>query len=684
MALLHEYKNLPPIGENEIKLVANASRDMTPSDESEKSELLLLNGSSIEKLFIPDHQLTEEELHLYREHEAALAVAQLSASEQTQQQQRDAGDQIRRALSEKIMRRKFVQMASASPKGGHPSHNESPSPMSQDSPTASDTSPLRKALNTRPILPPLHSSMATTWSDSYHLQPPPMYHPNPAAVSMGYPPMQMIPEKNAQYQPLTPVTSQYYEMRTMSQMDQHVSPINLTTLTTPGHQYPHGGHVHVHEHRPNEDADMPENVMKSSHYTSEQKSSNRGAAKRRSSYECSPEEYAVEDDVVAKRIPDPTGFVHTLEAQTSVFQKIEEDRVTYINKGQYYNLCLEFHPNRRSMSMHFRNETVKTVILIVLRGEKMNVDNATAWNFWYSRQHNAKQRVLELDTKNSSGIITESITEISSNAFSFHWRPTKEPVKLSVAVQCLSTDFSNQKGVKGMPLHIQVDTFEDERDILPVHRAYCQIKAFCDKGAERKTRDEQRRREAKLKMLESSGYQKKKLFQIHPPCEKTELYSMVDVESRPFLFFGHQMPPPPIFCPPAPAVAPRPVASAIAPPNTDGLPPPAKRQKIDGELLLYVRRKDETVFTALVLQKATADGLKDAIEEKFQIPASDIRSINKYSQKGIIVKVDDDVIRHYPSESIFQIDIHRGEDETTGYEVTLREIVPEYDTQNHR
>ena len=48
-----------------------------------------------------------------------------------------------------------------------------------------------------------------------------------------------------------------------------------------------------------------------------------------------------------------------------------------------------------------------------------------------------------------------------------------------MAVQCLSTDFSTQKGVKGLPLHVQIDTFDDPRaDIMdrPTHRGYCQAR----------------------------------------------------------------------------------------------------------------------------------------------------------------------------------------------------------------
>lgn len=53
-----------------------------------------------------------------------------------------------------------------------------------------------------------------------------------------------------------------------------------------------------------------------------------------------------------------------------------------------------------------------------------------------------------------------------------------------VGVNCLSTDFSSQKGVKGVPLNLQIDTYDcgsgTER---LVHRAVCQIKIFCDKVA---------------------------------------------------------------------------------------------------------------------------------------------------------------------------------------------------------
>ena len=55
-------------------------------------------------------------------------------------------------------------------------------------------------------------------------------------------------------------------------------------------------------------------------------------------------------------------------------------------------------------------------------------------------------------------------------------------VQIVLRINCLSTEFSSQKGVKGLPLHIVVDTYEDlETEKEPVHRVYCRVKIFRDK-----------------------------------------------------------------------------------------------------------------------------------------------------------------------------------------------------------
>ncbi len=55
--------------------------------------------------------------------------------------------------------------------------------------------------------------------------------------------------------------------------------------------------------------------------------------------------------------------------------------------------------------------------------------------------------------------------------------------QIVLRVNCLSTEFSSQKGVKGYTLHFVSDTYDDMtfENTEPVHRAFCQVKIFRDK-----------------------------------------------------------------------------------------------------------------------------------------------------------------------------------------------------------
>ena len=53
-----------------------------------------------------------------------------------------------------------------------------------------------------------------------------------------------------------------------------------------------------------------------------------------------------------------------------------------------------------------KSNTVKSVIMLVFRESKPPEDELKAWQFWHSRQHSVKQRILDADTKNSIGKCT--------------------------------------------------------------------------------------------------------------------------------------------------------------------------------------------------------------------------------------------------------------------------------------
>ncbi|RVE44712.1 hypothetical protein evm_010616 [Chilo suppressalis] len=426
------------------------------------------------------------------------------------------------------------------------------------------------------------------------------------------------------------------------------------------------------------------------------------------------------DKIQIAKLFSPYGFKYHLETASSSSQRREDDRITYINKGQFYGITLEYvHDPDKPL----KNQTVKSVVMLMFREEKSPEDEIKAWQFWHGRQHSVKQRILDADTKNSIGL-AGCIEEVAHNAIAVYWNPLESAAKINIAVQCLSTDFSSQKGVKGLPLHIQIDTFEDPRDTQVYHRGYCQIKVFCDKGAERKTRDEERRA-AKRKM---SATNRKKLDEIyHPVTERSEFYSMADLSKPPVLFspaedidklagmdiqgfYGHDeaalaeahlkgaspfllhaaKPQAPAlkfhnhFPPDAPAYR----------PDVGGLSPYSDRKdslELEGVLgkrartstpplservMLYVRQDTDEVYTPLHVAPPTTQGLLHAIENKYKISSSAINNLYRKNKKGITAKIDDEMLAYYCNEDLFLLEVRPAsvnEDEPL-YDITFVEL----------
>merc|ERR1712032_1301592 len=83
-----------------------------------------------------------------------------------------------------------------------------------------------------------------------------------------------------------------------------------------------------------------------------------------------------------------------------------------------------------------------------------------------------------------------------------------------------------------------------------IHRAYCQVKVFCDKGAERKFRQEERRAARKVAV----GGQR--VLEMYHQCqERSEFYSMVDLSRTPVLYTPGPASPTPVAAATGPAVA---------------------------------------------------------------------------------------------------------------------------------
>ncbi|XP_006123668.2 grainyhead-like protein 1 homolog isoform X3 [Pelodiscus sinensis] len=378
-------------------------------------------------------------------------------------------------------------------------------------------------------------------------------------------------------------------------------------------------------------------------------------------------------------------FEYTLEASKSLRQKPGDSTMTYLNKGQFYPITLKEVSS--SEGVHHPISKVRSVILVVFAEDKTREDQIRHWKYWHSRQHTAKQRCIDIaDYKESFNTIS-NIEELAYNAISFTWDINDE-AKVFISVNCLSTDFSSQKGVKGLPLYLQIDTYSyNNRSNKPVHRAYCQIKVFCDKGAERKIRDEERKQsKRKGKCTDPSSQMnafpdvKMPLLPSHKRTDITVFKPSQDLDTEPILFIpdlhlsglqrgAHVLP---VTSEELEGEGSNMKRGPYLTEN-DFIAPPNKLSRIEEpkRVLLYVRKESEEVFDALMLKTPSLKGLMEAISDKYDVPFDKIGKIFKKCKKGILVNMDDNIVKHYSNEDTFQLQI---EEAGGSYKLTLTEI----------
>ncbi|NXS49951.1 GRHL1 protein, partial [Balaeniceps rex] len=382
-------------------------------------------------------------------------------------------------------------------------------------------------------------------------------------------------------------------------------------------------------------------------------------------------------------------FEYTLEASKSLRQKPGDSTMTYLNKGQFYPITLKEVSS--SEGIHHPISKVRSVIMVVFAEDKTREDQLRHWKYWHSRQHTAKQRCIDIaDYKESFNTIS-NIEEIAYNAISFTW-DINEEAKVFISVNCLSTDFSSQKGVKGLPLNLQIDTYSyNNRSNKPVHRAYCQIKVFCDKGAERKIRDEERKQSKRKgkctdpsSQLNAFSDVKVPMLPSHKRTDITIFKPFMDLDTQPVLFIPdvhfanlqrgahviYVFVPLLTFCPVNDSSN---LKRGAYIGEEDFIATPNKMSRIEEpkRVLLYVRKESEEVFDALMLKTPSLKGLMEAISDKYDVPFDKIGKIFKKCKKGILVNMDDNIVKHYSNEDTFQLQI---EEVGGSYKLTLTEI----------
>ncbi|KAF9932610.1 grainyhead-like [Linnemannia zychae] len=209
-------------------------------------------------------------------------------------------------------------------------------------------------------------------------------------------------------------------------------------------------------------------------------------------------------------------FKITLEAQTAAMQRQDETPVTYLNKGQFYTVVLE--------DTEEYDGDITSVIKVTFHDASHRRLAARYWSFWLSQQSNPKvARALDIEKASSSGMM-----EVQSKTFdriSFKWNG-KAGAKLMVRFNCLSTDFSRIKGVKGIPLRVHVDTMiEDKEGEQSMERSFAKIKLFRDKGAERKNKDDHKHLEKMWDKMRGKNADTNPLVNMLAPVQSVSLFS---------------------------------------------------------------------------------------------------------------------------------------------------------------
>ncbi|XP_061027572.1 grainyhead-like protein 2 homolog isoform X4 [Eubalaena glacialis] len=325
-------------------------------------------------------------------------------------------------------------------------------------------------------------------------------------------------------------------------------------------------------------------------------------------------------------------FQYTLEATKSLRQKQGEGPMTYLNKGQFYAITLSETGDNKC----FRHpiSKVRSVVMVVFSEDKNRDEQLKYWKYWHSRQHTAKQRVLDIADYKESFNTIGNIEEIAYNAVSFTWDVNEEA-----------------------------------------------------KGAERKIRDEERKQNRKKGKGQTSQTQcnnssdgKLAAIPLQKKSDITYFKTMPDLHSQPVLFipdvhFANLQRTGQVYYNTddereGSSVL---VKRMFRPMEEEFGPAPSKQMKEEGmkRVLLYVRKETDDVFDALMLKSPTVRGLMEAISEKYGLPVEKITKLYKKSKKGILVNMDDNIIEHYSNEDTFILNM---ESVLEGFKITLMEI----------
>ncbi|ORY07437.1 CP2-domain-containing protein [Basidiobolus meristosporus CBS 931.73] len=352
-------------------------------------------------------------------------------------------------------------------------------------------------------------------------------------------------------------------------------------------------------------------------------------------------------------------FSISLEAQTAAAQRVDETPLTYLNKGQYYVISLTDNDHAdtdltSTLRMAFHDDTHRKLA-------------GTYWQFWASQQNSPKTaRALDIDKAASTGV--KNVDCPTFDKVTFQWNGRKS-AKIYVKFNCLSTDFSRIKGVKGIPLRITMETKASESNLFS-ERSFAKVKLFRDKGAERKNKDDQRHLEKIWEKMRGKQHDANPLLMMFAPVSQVTLFveNLVndpfdseevvigtdddDVESsgkrKRLEMAGTEL-------------------ADLSGLNATYSTPTRKRRAV---LCIYVKFIGENVHRAVYLERLTVQDLIEKLADKMSLQAQNVYTVFRVTSKGLFVRVDDTVISQMNDEQDMEVEYER--DESNEESITLK------------
>ncbi|OAF69156.1 CP2-related transcriptional repressor 1 [Intoshia linei] len=174
---------------------------------------------------------------------------------------------------------------------------------------------------------------------------------------------------------------------------------------------------------------------------------------------------------------------YRLDAPTSSNTTIKQEILTYLNQNQSYDITLNRSPK-------LKNRSIRSVLRVMMHERSqqyLSIEHMQSW-----QKLRPGQKFFNIDFRSCQGIKSLVSPDNEVNNMEFEWLTATNQVSVSVRIHCVSTEFTAKKhgGEKGVPFRIQIETYIDDKFI---HCAYCQIKVYKLKGADRKNKIENER-----------------------------------------------------------------------------------------------------------------------------------------------------------------------------------------------